>query len=115
MFKDFKDHPPSKHPDESYSRAIYFHPDENGPRFVWVKTTYEHEDDGNWLNFHCHKFVDYDITENELGKSPFLRSSECNQNIRLGRNLPHTFAVTYRDDAVIDGSKPNKAIHKRIS
>ena len=111
-FKDFKDRPPSKHPDESYSRAIYFHQDENGPRFVWVKTAYKREEDGNWLDFDCHEFLDYDITEKGFGESPFLRPYAYKQNTRLGRNLPHTFDVAHRDAFAIDGSKPNKAIHK---
>jgi hypothetical protein len=43
--KDFQVRPESDQKSEKYTRAIYFHPEEGAPRFVWLKTERIDEDE----------------------------------------------------------------------
>jgi hypothetical protein len=116
--KDFQIRPNPEQNNEKYTRAIYFHPDEAAPRFVWLKTERKRSDEDE-----VQYQVEYLITrpgalianskkEANSNDHIFARNASIKHNYALGRELPHNIFVRHRDTFLVDGSKQNKAIHK---
>ncbi|KAF2252904.1 hypothetical protein BU26DRAFT_515324 [Trematosphaeria pertusa] len=110
-FKDFHDRPAPEEPRGRVYRAIYFHPDEDVPRFVWLKCervvpTYQDVLAGGYLA----------TNEGEAQPDVFIstNSHPIGRNRALGRNLKHTIELEFREAFLYDGSKPNKAILKIV-
>ncbi len=111
-FKHFQDRPAADGADCKYMRAIYFHPDEEVPRWIWllVHRPWELTSDG---------LPDIPELYPEVGT---LLANNDQEGDHPGRSIyfpdpydlvPNKIVVgLYRDNFLLDGSKPNKAVFK---
>jgi hypothetical protein len=113
---DFTVCPEPERSSEKYTRAIYFHPDEGAPRFVWLKTEQVKEDEYSdaALLAHPGALAANNKKEAKSGKYICMKASWIQHNYALDRELPYTVYVSYRDDFLHDRSKHNKASDKII-
>ena len=112
--KDFQVRPEVEKTNEKYTRAIYFHPDEATPRFVWLKTErmYNDEYESQYLVARPGALIANNRKEADSKDHIILRDHTIKHNYSVGRKLPYNILFRYRDAFLVDGSKPNKAIHK---
>ncbi|KAF2133075.1 hypothetical protein P153DRAFT_284244, partial [Dothidotthia symphoricarpi CBS 119687] len=112
--KDFQDRPVPSGSHEIYSRAIYFHPNETSPRFIWLKNE-RISYDGYTITY-VRPRLGALIANNEDEKKSDAYvtpgSASFAHNHALDRGLTHTVFLRYRDTFLVDGSQPNKAINK---
>jgi hypothetical protein len=110
-FKDFQDRPTSKYKNVGYSRAIYFHPEEESPRFLWLE----------WMKYtdpSCHGELNFKVKDllynnDEEAKSETFIVPEryrIHMDKVVERRLEFTILLGHRNEFLYDGSKPNKAI-----
>jgi hypothetical protein len=93
-FKDFQDRPTSKKPNESYSRAILFRPEEKHSRFIWLK-----------LILHDYRYLGPYLTPDEKASDDALALSKdeessfdrsFSRNDILNRELNYTIKLGSR-------------------
>jgi hypothetical protein len=113
--KDSSTHPPAEASKKNYTRAIYFHPFEDTPRFVWLKTERILEDDCENFHIRSADLLANDETEAESEGGYVVHSeSRILYNYAVGRRLPHPIIVRYREDFLHDGSQSNRATHRVV-
>jgi hypothetical protein len=108
-FKDFLDRPAAEADDENFSRAILFHPDEDGPRFIWLKQIMEYH---GYLSPSINHLL---ANNEEEARSDRFISSETayiDKDTITGLPLSYCLQLTCRESFYYDGSTPNKAINK---
>ncbi|KAF2878598.1 hypothetical protein BDV95DRAFT_479395, partial [Massariosphaeria phaeospora] len=111
-FKDFQDRRAAREPGEIWTRAIYFHPEEEQSRFVWMRSQHGRHNGRRWLKPESYEL--FANTENEAMEAHDLSSAEFFRNEVRDRDLNHTFFLRYRDDFLSDGSKANGAIRNVV-
>ncbi|KAI4678566.1 hypothetical protein J4E81_010661 [Alternaria sp. BMP 2799] len=113
--KDFQDRPEAEGPDEKYTRAIYFHPDEGAPRFVWLKTMTKDGEYGHPCLTACPgALAANNEKETESGEEIGMTDMKIRHNHALARRLPYNLFLSYRENFLHDGSTHNMAIDKII-
>ncbi|KAL1795214.1 hypothetical protein ACET3X_007030 [Alternaria dauci] len=114
-FKDFQDRPEAENSGEKYSRAIYFHPDEDAPRFIWLKTKDKMGSDGDsYLGICPGALAAISKKEAESGEFIHMENATIRYNHALARLLPYTLFLSYRENFPHDGSTHNKASDKIV-
>ena len=114
-FKDFQDCPKAEHSGEKYTRAIYFHPDEDAPRFIWLKTKDEMGEYGcSYLSVFPGPLAAINKMESESGEFIHMTNTQIRHNYALARLLPYTLFLSSREDFLHDGSTHNKASDKIV-
>jgi hypothetical protein len=113
---DFQEAPKAEGPGEEYTRAIYFHPDESAPRFIWLKTKDEIPENGcpGYLSICPGALATINNKEAESGESILMKHLMIRYNHALARPLPYTLFLSYREDFLHDRSTHNQAIDKII-
>ena len=113
--KDFQDRPEAESPGEKYTRAIFFHPDEGAPRFVWLKTMTEDGEYGHPCLAACPgALAANNEKETESGEEIGMTDMKIRRNHALARRLPYNLFLSYRENFLHDGSTHNMAIDKII-
>jgi len=113
--KDFQDRPEADGPGEKYTRAIYFHPDEGAPRFVWLKTMTKDGEYGHPCLAACPgALAANNEKETESEEDIGMADMKIRYNHALVRRLPYNLFLSYRENFLHDGSTHNMAIDKII-
>lgn len=113
--KEFQDRPEAEEPGEKYTRAIYFHPDEGAPRFVWLKTMNKDGEYGQPCLTACPgALAAINEKEAESGENIGMTDMSIRHNYALARPLPYNLFLSYRENFLHDGSTHNMAIDKII-
>ena len=113
--KDFSTRPPAETSKKGYTQGIHFHPFQATPRFVWLETERILVEDCESFQIRSADLLANDETEAESEGGYVVHSeSRISCNYAIGRELPHTIAVRYREDFLHDGSQSNKATHRVV-
>ncbi|KAF1830653.1 hypothetical protein BDW02DRAFT_92701 [Decorospora gaudefroyi] len=113
--KDFQIRPAPKTTREGFTRAIYFHPEESTPRFVWLKHKCVPAEDQHTSAFTLvcpGALAANNEEEAKYNDDISMRNSWIQRNYALLRELPYTIWVSHREGFLHDGSRHNKATDK---